>query len=804
MKIGVLNFFPAFSPPRSGGELRYYHLYTRLGQWHDVEMANPTYPDHARSRVEHGPRVVEHRIPKTGRYIWWHRFFDRTAKFRECSALVCGLAAPSHGELAREARRLWQESDVFVHEFPYLHSLAPRPRRGQLMVYDAHNVEARLAVDMFPGLMGRWARRKVAAMERECARASDLVLACSEGDAADLVRLYGLDPLKVVVVPNGVDDTEIRPAPEESRPEIRRRLKVPEGRPAILFFGSFHPPNIDAVEYIVGKLANALTDVDFLVAGRVCNAFEGRPLPGHVKLLGAVDDPTKIDLLQGCDVAINPMFSGGGTNLKMLEYLSAGLPTVTTTTGARGLSIEHRRHAMIVEEGNLLQGVLDVLGDSSLAKSLARNGREHVASKFSWGAITQQVHELLELKTRRRVILLNDFPVSPVVSGGQSRLISVGRKFAESGRGVTILTLSPDEKPRRTLLGERLEELNVPRSNLHRWMDKMLYHHLGVGADDVSAYLFGWLTPEFSRALRRESRLAEAAILSHCYQIPHLRDLPPEIVTVHESFNVELDLKRQLYPQTKKAGLLIAAVRRAEQRALLRSTLTSCVSAADIKLYREEYDVGSVAFVESPNGADCRRLTNMSSAERRRLRGRVGLGEEPIGLFLASGHPPNAEAARFILDTLAPHLPKTTFLIVGQVCGWLVAHQCPANVVLLGTVSEEAKDFLLQVSDFALNPMFTGGGTNIKLIEYMAAGLPVVTTPLGARGFRPVADEAIVVAEPNEFVEAIERLLESADEFRRRSERSREVALNHFDWSVTLSALTTAVEQAIDRKRKSP
>jgi len=798
-KIGALNFFPAFTPPRSGGELRYYHLFRRLGQWYDVEMINPTYPDHPRERVEHAPNVIEHRFPKTQRYIWWHRTFDRIAGFKECSALVCGLSAPHHREMAAEARRLWHESDIFIHEFPYLFPLARRPRSGQLLVYDAHNVEYRLSRDMFPGVVGRWAAWKVKRLEGRCARAADVIFVCSEEDARQFVQIHRVDPLKIRIAPNGVDPDEIKPASEKERPEIRRRLGLESKRPAILFVGSYHPPNIEAVEFLCRTLAPALREVDFLVAGKVCQILEGRNVPGNLRVMGIVDETTKTDLLQGCDGAINPMFSGSGTNLKMLEYLSAGLPTITTPRGARGLDLEHRHHALVVDDERLVQGVEDVVGDPSLRRALAREGRDHVAQRFSWDAIARSIHEVFTIKTNRRVLLVNDFPVSPVQSGGQARLMAVGRQLAEKGHGVTILTLSAYGPPQVRPLGSRLEELNVPRSRTHRWIDLTLYHRIGVGADDVSAYLFGWLTPRFGRVLRREARLARAAVFSHCYLIPQHRYLPPGVGIVHDAYNVESDLKRQMYARNLLGGWLQRAVHRAEKKALRGAAFTACVSREDMKTFRELYPGDGAEYVLAPNGVDCRRFSILSREERYRLRRAIGLGDEPMVLFLASGHPPNKEAAQFLLDSVAPALPDIAFLFVGQVCGWFVAHPCPPNALLLGVVSDKAKDFLLQVSDLAVNPMFTGSGTNIKILDYLAAGLPVLTTPIGGRGIHSEEEDALVLCEAEDFVAEIQRLLRSPEDLALRASHSHELALRSFDWSVTLRELTTRVQGLTDR-----
>jgi glycosyltransferase involved in cell wall biosynthesis len=53
---------------------------------------------------------------------------------------------------------------------------------------------------------------------------------------------------------------------------------------------------------------------------------------------------------------------------------------------------------------------------------------------------------------------------------------------------------------------------------------------------------------------------------------------------------------------------------------------------------------------------------------------------------------------------------------------------------LFGILEEDEKWELYKVVDYAINPMFSGAGTNVKMFEYMAAGLPIISTPFGVRG----------------------------------------------------------------------
>lgn len=791
-RVGIVSFFPAFEPPSSGGELRLNKIARHLAESFDVQMAAPTYGHVPFEEVPHGDRFLERRFPRTKAHHYWHGVLGRAAKFSECSGLVCSLVGGKHVELAREVDRLSRECDILTHESPFLQPLAPR--RGhdrQLFVYNSYNVEAYLARDMFGrGLWGRWAARRVAGLERALVREADLVFVCSDEDAEGLVAMYGADRSKMEVVPNGVDIEAIKP-PEsaEARAEARSRLGLGTRDHACVFLGSFHPPNVESVHHIATRLAPALPHAIFLVAGKVCQAFDPGSVPGNVRLLGLVSEQTKGDLLHGGDVALNPMFSGSGTNLKMLDYLAAGLPCVSTTFGARGLSLEHHVHALLADGPAMLRAIEDVLGDSSLRARLAVGGRHHVERNFSWRAIGQRVADIYTLKTgRRRVLVLNDYAVTPADAGGKIRIDAVARGLASAGSDVTILTLTGEAQGRRIAVADRCEELNVPKAPMHRRMDAVLAHALKCSADDVSSLLLTrTMTPRFAAALRREARFASAVLFSHCYLEPLRKELPAGVDVFYDAHNVEYEMKRVLFPQTRLARFAIERVKRAEGTLARNSRHTFCVSeATKAALLAMAPESAAERIHVVPNGTDCSQMMNLSREERQQRRLAIGLGPEPTAVFLGSGHPPNAQAARLIIDEAAQENPGVSFLLIGSVCGWFVGQALPQNVVMMSTVSNSVKSFLLQCADLALNPMQVGSGTSLKLFDYLAAGLPVLTTRLGARGIAPEDEPVLFYAEVEEFSRRLREIAAEPELLERHREASRRLALEKFDWPVAL------------------
>ena len=120
---------------------------------------------------------------------------------------------------------------------------------------------------------------------------------------------------------------------------------------------------------------------------------------------------------------------------------------------------------------------------------------------------------------------------------------------------------------------------------------------------------------------------------------------------------------------------------------------------------------------------------------------------ERLAVFFGSWHPPNLAAARVIL-WLAPQLPQVQFVLGGTHGDAFPAHEVPDNVVFTGQVIERVKRTLLAAADVALNPVLHGSGTNLKVIEYLAAGVPVVSTAFGVRGLDVGNGRHLLVAEP--------------------------------------------------------
>jgi glycosyltransferase involved in cell wall biosynthesis len=153
--------------------------------------------------------------------------------------------------------------------------------------------------------------------------------------------------------------------------------------------GSWHGPNLSAVEFVL-EMARVLPGVVFPVIGSAGLAFREKVVPPNVILTGAIEDDEKTVLMRAADIALNPMITGGGSNLKMLDYAAAGLPILSTPFGARGFEFKPGMHYFAADMKMFPLELTTALVTPAVRGQLASAARELVSAKYSWKVIAEQ------------------------------------------------------------------------------------------------------------------------------------------------------------------------------------------------------------------------------------------------------------------------------------------------------------------------------------------------------------------------------------------------------------------------------
>ena len=218
-----------------------------------------------------------------------------------------------------------------------------------------------------------------------------------------------------------------------------------------------------------------------------------------------------------------------------------------------------------------------------------------------------------------------------------------------------------------------------------------------------------------------------------------LLEVAPAPLTVLHAHNVEADHFRDAGPALAARGFWAARLGALEARAVRRADLVVAAGEEDAERFVALYGIGAGRVRVMPNGYDETDIAAPTGAERARARAALGVDEDDyLCVFVGSDVPHNRAALAALCDRVLPALGRERFrlVVVGDVSRalagrrepWLIAR--PATPEILP---------LLHAADAGLNPALAGGGSNVKLPTYLGAGLAVVTTPHGLRGYAPLA-----------------------------------------------------------------
>jgi len=402
------------------------------------------------------------------------------------------------------------------------------------------------------------------------------------------------------------------------------------------------------------------------------------------------------------------------------------------------------------------------------------------------------------VSARPKITVAVPFPVHPPVGGGQRRVSEVYRHMAFDFDVELVTIASSDAEPADIEIAPGLREIRIPKSAAQQAEETRLEQEVGgIPVGDVGIRLFGVHTPEYARRLTRSMDDADLVVASHPYAVAAVPDALHRHLLVYEAHNVEYLLKKEVFHAAGATGERLAeTVRRLEADVCRAAQLIFCCSETDREELRRLYAVDPTPVVVAPNGVDVAAIPFTSPEARQAVKVQLGLDGEPIALFVGSWHPPNLDAAQLVFD-IARVTPDVKFLLAGSQCRPLGDRPRPKNVGLMGVVDDDTLGTLLAAADVALNPMVGGSGTNLKVATYLAAGVPVITTSVGARGYELVDGDNAVIASAEEFPDKIRCLLGDRALAATLGRRGRELVTTRHNWKVIASDMAAAMRSLV-------
>lgn len=194
------------------------------------------------------------------------------------------------------------------------------------------------------------------------------------------------DYTEIALIPNGVGVANYDKVIKKPQP----------GR--IIFTGALtFEPNFYAMEWfsrqVLPLIKTSNPEVQLVITGN----HQGKELidDPSIKLIGYVDDIRP--MIASAWISVAPIFSGGGTRLKILEAFGMQTPVISTSKGAEGLEVQHGKHILIADTAEkFAYETIRLLNDVDLRNELTSNAYKLVQDKYDWEVIIPRFLSLIK------------------------------------------------------------------------------------------------------------------------------------------------------------------------------------------------------------------------------------------------------------------------------------------------------------------------------------------------------------------------------------------------------------------------
>ncbi|WP_232224245.1 glycosyltransferase family 4 protein [Mastigocladopsis repens] len=207
---------------------------------------------------------------------------------------------------------------------------------------------------------------------------------CSGRDRRYLTKRLGLS--NVVSVPNAIAIPKPQPMTKE---------------PTLLLLGGYNYfPNMNAANFLIEQvwthIHKVMPNARLIIAGPYPQSIRSynKGVPG-VEFPGFVDD---LDALyQRSRVVCCPIFSGGGTRVKMIEAAAYGKSIVATSIGAEGLEMKDGQEFLMRDDPKAFaEACLELLRNDDLCKRLGDAARAAASRHYDRANIVKQIKQQIQ------------------------------------------------------------------------------------------------------------------------------------------------------------------------------------------------------------------------------------------------------------------------------------------------------------------------------------------------------------------------------------------------------------------------
>lgn len=403
--------------------------------------------------------------------------------------------------------------------------------------------------------------------------------------------------------------------------------------------------------------------------------------------------------------------------------------------------------------------------------------------------VSQAIESRGVASTRPRILVLTPRFPYPVIGGDRLRIFRICEALS---REVDIDLISLCETEAEMSLGVPDDGVfsSVQRVLLPRWRSWL---NCGIGLFSGAPLQVAYYRSAEFESLAREGAKRSAAVLAHLIRTAEAaRNLDvPKLIEMTDAISLNYERSRQHFNPFSFRSLLhlVESRRVGRYECEIMGVFDLCVFVSAID---RQYLVASRNIEPASSTMVCTNGVDSALHENQY----VPDGKTIIFIGNQSSYQ-NADAVRHFVREIFPLVlevrPDARFRIIGRIDRKQRDYLSGFSGV---DVTGEVPDVGLAASGATVGvcPVRIGAGVQNKLLEYMALGVPAVTTSVGLEGLEAVAGADLLVADsPSDFAKRVGDLLDDRGLASALSRSGRKYVAEKHSWDHVLAPLKSEI-----------
>ena len=376
----------------------------------------------------------------------------------------------------------------------------------------------------------------------------------------------------------------------------------------------------------------------------------------------------------------------------------------------------------------------------------------------------------------KKILIITPTPTHPQDAGNRARIYRVMAALLKMGNDVHLAFIkreNGDEVSMQALLGHRFhaveysqpsarwmrpkEKLKSLGRNLSRFLGKTpvvwrlsAIAHEFCKVNDADSYPYridDWFDQQTLPSIRDLHRTEkfDVVIAEYVFFSKYLDAFDTNVAKIIDTHDVLTD-RHKLFLRAGKEPEWFSTSMSQEAKGLKRANIIIAIQEHDRVFFEKISGRRSITVGHLLEVSNLYRITSRGN--------RI--------LFIGSGNRVNVIAIGYFLQhifsKIKEKLPDATLLLAGRICDSV---RDEPGLVKLGVV-QHINDVYTE-ADVVIAPMQFGTGLNIKVIEALGYGMPIVTTPNGANGIEADDRPYLIADGPEQFAQAVVQVCTDSD-----------------------------------------